>query len=111
RRRFLFLRARHRDGHDRDVLVTEDFHARGRFDFPDVNRAIQFELADVDDDLFGQILGEGADFELEQDVFENAAAVLNTGSFAFGFDWHHDHDLLVFGNLWKSTCNTSPLRG
>ena len=94
-----FFRARHGDGDDRDVFVADEFHAGGRHDFAKVDGLAEFEMAHVHDNLFRQIFGQGADFELEQDVFEHAAAVLDAGGFADGFQWHMDDDLFIFGDL------------
>ena len=82
-----------------DILVADDFHAVGQLDFADVDGLAEFQAGDVHDDLFRQILGQGADFELEQDVFEHAAAVFHAGGLANGFHRHLDGDLLVFGDF------------
>ena len=97
---FLF-RARHGHGDDRDVLVADDFHAFGRLDFADVDGLAKFKMAHVHDDLFRQILGQAADLELEQDVFEHAAAVFHAGGLANGFQRHIDGDPFVFGDFME----------
>ncbi len=48
---------------------------------------------------FRQILGQGADFQLEQDVFQRAAAGLDAHGLADGFHRHHDGDLFVLGDF------------
>ncbi len=74
-RRHLFLfRARHRHGHDRHAFVAENLNPGRRLDFAEVNGLAEFEMADINHNLLRQILGQGPDFELEQNVFENAAA-------------------------------------
>src|SRR6185369_4643237 len=50
-------------------------------------------------DLLGKILGQAADFDLEEDVFEHAAAGFNPDGFADGLDRDHDGDLFVLGDL------------
>ena len=100
-RRFFLFRARHRHGDDRDVLVADDFHAVGQLDFAEVDGLAEFEAGDVHDDLLRQILGQGADFELEQDVFEHAAAGFHAGGFADGFHRHLDGDFFVFGDFME----------
>jgi hypothetical protein len=95
---FLF-RARHRHGDDRDVLVANDFHSFGRLDFAKVDGFAEFKMAHVHDNLLRQILRQAADLELEQDVFEHAAAVFHAGGLANGFQWHIDGDSFVFGHL------------
>ena len=96
---FLFFRARHGHGDDRDVLVTNDFHTVGQFDFADVDGLAEFKMTHVHDYLFRQILGQCADLELEQDMFEHAAAVFHAGGFANGFQRHLDGDFFVFGHF------------
>ena len=61
----------------------------------------EFEMADINDNLLRQILGQAADFELEQHVFEHAAAGLHAGGFADGFHRHLDGDLFILGHFMK----------
>jgi hypothetical protein len=60
----------------------------GRLDVADVDGLADFQMGHVHDDLFRQILGQAAHLELEQDVFQRAAAVLDAGGFAGGFHRH-----------------------
>jgi hypothetical protein len=101
RRHFFLFRARHGHGHHRNVFITQNFDARGHLDFTEVNGFPEFEMADINHDLFRQILGQGTDPELEQDVFEHAAAVLNAGRFADGLDRYLDNHLFVLGHLMQ----------
>ena len=64
-----------------------------------MNRLADFERGNVHVDDLGQILGQAADLELEEDVLEHAAAGLYARGFAHGLDWHLDGDLLGLGNL------------
>ena len=73
----------------------------GRLDFADVNGLADFEAGHVHDNLFRQILRQAADLELEQNVFEHAAAGLHAGGFAGGFHRHLDGDFFVFGDFMK----------
>ena len=66
-----------------------------------MNGLAQFEARHVHDDLFRQILGQRADFDLEQHVFQHAAAGFDTGGFPDGFHRHGDGDLFIFGNFMK----------
>ena len=81
------------------MLVAENLDAFRRLDLADVDGLVDFEMADVNDDLLGQILGQRAHLQLEHDVSKDAAVVLDAGGFAGGFHGHHDGDFFSFGNL------------
>ena len=56
-------------------------------------------MADIDADHFGQIFWQSSNANLEQDVFEHAAAGLDPLGFTDGFDRNHDGDFLIFGDF------------
>ncbi len=97
---FLFG-ARRGDGDDGDVFVTQNLHARGRLDFAKVNGLANFETGHVNDNLFRQIFRQRADLELEQNVFEHAAAGFYADGFAGRFHRHLDGDFFVLGDFVK----------
>src|SRR5207247_10388818 len=96
RRRVLSCGDRGGDGEDGDVLVAENVHAGGGFDFAEVDGVTDLEAADVDVDDFRQVLGQAADLDFEQHVLEHSAAVLDTGGFAHRFDGDQDGDFFGF---------------
>ena len=68
---------------------------------PIVNGLADFQRGDVNEDLLRQIFRQAADFELEQNVFQNAAAVFHAGGFAGGFHRHLHGDFFVFGDFME----------
>ena len=101
RRRFFLFRARHRHRDGGDVFITQDFDAGGRLDFTKVNGFAQFEMADVHGDLLRQILGQTADLEFEQNVFEHATAGFHASRFPGSFQRDVDDDFFVFGDFME----------
>ncbi len=64
-----------------------------------------FQRAHVNQDLLRQILRQAAHLELEQDVFQRAAANLDAGGFAGGFHRNRDGDFFVFGDFVQIQMN------
>ena len=83
------------------MFVAENLNSRGRFDIAEVNGLAEFEMAYVHENLFGQILGQGAHLQFEDHVIEHPAAVFHAGRFADGFQRHLDDDLFVLGHFMK----------
>ena len=100
-RHFFGFGARYGHGDDRDALVAEDFATFRRLDFADMDGLAKFEARHINDDLFRQILGQPANFDFEQNMFEHAFAGLDANGFADRFDGHHDRNLFVLGDLMK----------
>ncbi len=57
---FLRFTDRRRHGNDGDMLVTQNFHSRGRLDVADVDGLADFQMADIHRDDFRQILRQSA---------------------------------------------------
>ncbi len=83
------------------MLFAENFDTGGRLDVAEVDGFAEFEMAHVHNNLFGQILGQGAHLQFEHDVFEHAAGVFHPGRLADGFQRHLDDDFLVLGHFMK----------
>ena len=97
--RFLFFGARRGDGDDGHLFVADQFDSRGGFDLPQVDDLAQFEMGNVHGNELRQVLGQAASADPEEDVFQNAAAGLDTFGFAEGLDGDADGHLFVFGDL------------
>ena len=66
-----------------------------------MNRLSNLEVRNIHSNNLRKILRQGANFQLEQDVFEDAAGCLDPNRFSDRLDWHHDGDRLVLGDFMK----------
>ena len=64
-----------------------------------MNRLAQIEVRHIESEHLGEVFGQCADLELEENVFEHAPAVLHPDGLADGLDRNGDCHLLVRGHL------------
>src|SRR5437016_5056011 len=70
-----------------------------RLNVAEVNRLADFKMGNINVNGFGQIPGKGADLDLEEHVFEDAAAGFHARSFTDSLDGNVDCDFFVFGHF------------
>ena len=87
------------DGEDGDVFVAQDFDPRRCFHLANMDGLANFQVTHVGDQDLRQILGQGAHFKLEENVFKGPAAGLDAEGFAGGLDGDLDGDFFRFGNF------------
>ena len=79
---------------DHGLRVADQLHGAGEGDIAAALGLADHELADIDDKLLGDVIGEAREFDGAGDDFEESALDLDAGGLAFGEDGDGDADAL-----------------